>query len=942
MLQRAARNAYTWWWASHVRTKQSKWLEESLRDMDEKVAYTLRILNDDGDSFAKRAEMYYRKRPELVEFAEEAFRAYRSLAERYDHLSRELQSANRTIASVFPERVQYPLDQDDEESDLGTSLPSNDPDNPKVPPPSIPEVPKIPKKEFRSPSMLLTRRGTFKRLSSSKKAFTSAISGLNKDEALAEIDKLQKEILALQTEKEFVRSLFERAYEKYWEIEDQITVMQKRVGNLQDEFGVGRVIDDNEARTLMAATALKSCQETLAKLQDIQAQSSEEAKVEYQRVKEAHEMFENLKDQFISKHASRLVSGDGDKSEITAAEIRSIDEEMAILEQEGNDMRQLREKIKERLQEDTTNSITATEMADRIDDLVNKVVSLETAVSSQTGLIKRLRSDTDELQTHMRSLEEDNVMLIQGSDHMKMKLEELEEELRKVKNLNRNVKYQDKNLKTHFTEATCNLEHLSGKLQTVKLDEEDSENMALYKKESSAPGSKPVKESEEGGDKVALYNSEVLKDVGTIKEEKEVDIVSLSGPVRNEENKAEQDKDYKDSLSEIESQDNGAGEENEPNWRQMFINGSDDREKNLLDEYTAVLRNYKDVRTKLNDVERRNRDSIVELAIEVRELRNAVDTRDKEIHFLHDKLVSSETNIDESPLTAITEYKYTPREGLLESAAKLQNPDSSPSNLDGNIAGHEKRNSLQQMMALEDDKRRGLSTMERKFRSDIDDLLEENLEFWLRFSTSVHQIQKFQNSVQDLQAELSKIKGSYKQEGSSNSRKQHLQSEIRPIFKHMREIRTELSLWVEHNAVLQDELHGRYSSLCDIQDDIARANSAGSEADNAELSAYQAAKFQGEVLNMKQENTKVASELQAGLSLVKGLKNEVEKTLAELDEEFGVNNFPSQKQAPSRARIPLRSFLFGVKLKKQKQASSLFACVNPAYSNLEAAGDLPT
>lgn len=42
MLQRAASNAYSWWWASHVRTKQSKWLEQSLQGM-----YSSRVYNDD-------------------------------------------------------------------------------------------------------------------------------------------------------------------------------------------------------------------------------------------------------------------------------------------------------------------------------------------------------------------------------------------------------------------------------------------------------------------------------------------------------------------------------------------------------------------------------------------------------------------------------------------------------------------------------------------------------------------------------------------------------------------------------------------------------------------------------------------------------------------------------------------------------------------------------
>lgn len=33
MLQRAASNAYSWWWASHIRTKQSKWLDNNLEGL---------------------------------------------------------------------------------------------------------------------------------------------------------------------------------------------------------------------------------------------------------------------------------------------------------------------------------------------------------------------------------------------------------------------------------------------------------------------------------------------------------------------------------------------------------------------------------------------------------------------------------------------------------------------------------------------------------------------------------------------------------------------------------------------------------------------------------------------------------------------------------------------------------------------------------------------
>ncbi|TKY56335.1 NETWORKED 2A [Spatholobus suberectus] len=961
MLQRAASNAYSWWWASHIRTKQSKWLDQSLQDMEEKVAETLNILCDEGDSFAKRAEMYYKKRPELVNFVEEAFRAYRALAERYDHLSKELQSANRTIASVFPDQVPCQIDEDDEEeSDTGTNSSSPDPTNQAHNKPTVPKVPKTPKKDFRSPSMLLSRKGPLKRTSSpANYAPTILSSGLSKVEALAEIDKLQKEILALQTEKEFVRSLYERAYEKYWEIEDQITAMQKRVCSLQDEFGVGTVIEDNDARSLMAATALKSCQETLNKLQEIQAQSSKEAKEEYERVKKAHEMFETLRDQFISKYVSQQDQDDGDKSESLGTDKKCMDEEMDHLE---HDVGVLREKIKQKLEEDSSNSLTVTEMAECIDELVNKVVTLETAVSSQTGSVKRLRSETDDLQTNIRKLEEDKEMLIEGSEVTNQKLKKLEEELQRVKMLNRSVITQDNTLQTHFTEASCNLEHLSGKLNNMKPDEEE-ENLVLYKKKKTAADGKPGKKSEKHGDNLSVDNSDVKtmkEDDGANVDNKKSNLSDSTSMNERIQKLVQQDKDdLSDTGSnlDIESQDLDTSEEDQPNWRQMFISGLDDREKILLEEYTSVLMNHKDLRVKLNDVEKKNRDTIFELTLQLREMKNALVTKDKEIQFLHQKLNSPDANPDESPYTMTTEYKYTPHEALLQKAGQGANvPDSeiSPINLDanaattpfaeqvetesrGNIALSSVKMTLEKLMARQD-KRQDLSNLEQKFRSNIDNMLEENLEFWLRFSTSVHQIQKFQNSIQDLKAELKQIREkNTKSEGYSHSKQQPIQSQLRPIFRHLREIRTELSLWVEHNAVLQDELQGRHSSLCNIQDEIARAGNVAYGADMAELiSKYQAAKFQGEILNMKQENSKVASELQAGLSLVKGMKDDVEKTLDELDEAIGINSNINKKNgqmkhASSRARIPLRSFLFGVKLKKQKHHPSLFACVNPTF-----------
>ncbi|KAK7282896.1 hypothetical protein RIF29_12005 [Crotalaria pallida] len=981
MLHRAATNAYSWWWASHVRTKQSKWLEQNLQDMEDRVSVALQIIEESGDSFAQRAEMYYRKRPELVNFVEEAFRAYRALAERYNHLSKELQSANRTIASVFPEQVQYRIDDDDEESVPGTNLTSPDRNN-QTQKPGIPKVPNISGKDFRSPSMLLTRKRSPKRIANTAKCVsTTPSSGLSKAEGLAEIDKLQKEILALQTEKEFVRSLYERSYDGYWEIEDRITGMQERVCSLQDEFRTGTIIDDNDARALMASTALNSCKVTLAKLQEVQAQSSEEVKAAYQRVKGAHERFETLRDHFLAKHSTRQYQGTGIESKDIQEEMagqekeeeeeeeeeeeahgvklfqekimEKLEEEMAGLEEEeeAHDVELLREKIKEKLEEeDSGNCLTMAEMAELIDELVNKVVSLETAISSQTGMVKRLRSETDELQENIRSLEEDKAMLIEDSEKTNKKLRELEEELRRIKVIYQSVKRQDNSLQTSVTEASCNVEHLSGRLNNVKLDEVD-ENMD---KKNDAPD----------GDEMFTDNLAIAKNGKISEEEEEKEAyASNTGDVRNEDNNSnlmeniaskteriskliqQHSADLPDTMSkgDIESHDVGTGkEEYQPNWRQMLVSGTDDREKILLEEYTSVLRDYKDVRVKLSDVEKKNRDSIFELALQVRGLKNAIASKDKEIDILQQKLIDPETTPYESPYTALTEYKYTPQEAILQNeveGANMQEPEIPSSNIEASAVKtsfpekHQhveiKENIKEKVTANQVGKLHSLSTLEKKFRSEIDGLLEENLEFWLRFSTSVHQIQKFQNSIQDLKAELRKIKDNKKSEGNSSS----LRSELKAIFRHLREIRTELALWLEHNAILQDELQGRHPSLCSLQDEIARAANPDSASEKAKLSGYQAAKFQGEVLYMKQENNKVSSELQAGISLVKGLKIEVEKLLEELSRAIGVNNQGSghdhtMKQSTTRHKMPLRSFLFGIKLKKQRQ-SSVFACTNP-------------
>ncbi|KAM7257950.1 hypothetical protein ACFE04_013691 [Oxalis oulophora] len=862
--------------------------------MEDRVHNTVHIIDDDGDTFAKRAEMYYKKRPELLNLVEESYRSYRALAERYDHLSRDLQSANRTIASVFPERAhEISMDEEDEQNSSG-QFKGLQPASSKGG--KIPKVPTM-VPNFRSTSMVTTRKKQLKRIVSTVKAKTSfQNSGLTKGEALEEIDRLQRGILVLQTETELVKSTYDNANAKYWEIQTQITEMQQKVCNLEDEFGIGTLIDDNEARTLMATTALKSCQETLGKLEEQFEKSAEEVNIDHGRIKEARSKVAILRKKFMpDQHDSNQ------EKEVTSSD----------MELEDN-LERFLGKIKKDLEFNSNTPLTVLEMAEKIDEIVDKVVHLETSVSSQTAVVKKLRSETDELMSRIRALEEKEVVT-ENTESMKNRIKQLEEELKKAKGLNKKARDENKNIKSQLTEASCNIDNFIEKLQKVKMQEE-FEGVGLSPDEQKVKSDNPTKEHE---DKLASGdNSNVLENM-----KPDINEDSMNADI-NDVSTQEKNNDKPDEEME---------EGDKPDWKQLFEDGLEDREKILMDEYSSVLQNYKDVKVKLGDVEKKNRDGFYELALQIKELKNTVNQKDEEIQVLR-KMASPADGTFTNPEAGHESINLAPDGTFTNQEVGHESINLAPSS--ENSALSSPKVSKSPSGEMKNIKSPEMTTIEEKIRSHIDEILEENLEFWLRFSSSFYQIKKFETSVVDLRSELYELKNKIKQEGSTgNSGKQQtMYSEAKPIYKHLRDIQTELSLWLQNNSVLKDEIIGRYSSLCSIQEEI----SSGSH-----VSEYQAATFQGEITNMKQENKKVAQELQAGSKRVEGLKAEIEKILILLDEELGISEISAPSRSFSRPRIPLRSFLFGVKLKRQKNQkhqarASLLSCMAPALNRQDS------
>ncbi|XP_021897613.1 protein NETWORKED 2D [Carica papaya] len=352
-----------------------------------------------------------------------------------------------------------------------------------------------------------------------------------------------------------------------------------------------------------------------------------------------------------------------------------------------------------------------------------------------------------------------------------------------------------------------------------------------------------------------------------------------------------------ENLPSNDSQGQELEKEDEPDWKKLFMNGSDERQKLLLTEYTTVLRNYKDVKKRFSEEETKLKDS------------NA--KKDEEINVLRKKL------------------SLLLQKGLADNNDVKEIKVSENQNELSKSITRRKDAEIDLGMMLMDHQTQTISPIEEQFRMNIDELLEENLDFWLRFSTSFHQIQKFDTGVQDLQAEISKLEERRKTDGSSTAR-YALRSDVRPIYRHLREIHTELTVWLEKSALLKDELKSRFSSLCNIQDEITKALKTSAEDYDFTFTSFQAAKFQGEILNMKQENNKVADELQAGLDHITSLQLEVEKILAKLTEDFGLSGSKrgQLEHSDSRSRVPLRSFIFGVKPKKPRQ--SIFSCMHPS------------
>ncbi|CAG7889497.1 unnamed protein product [Brassica rapa] len=282
VLHSESRRLYSWWWDSHI-PKNSKWIHQNLADMDSKVKAMIKLIEEDADSFARRAEMYYKKRPELMKLVEEFYRAYRALAERYDHATVELRHAHKTMAEAFPNQVPFDMLEDSASSSC------SEPRTPEKTPPGIQPF-------YDSDSAATSRRG---------------LSHVGSSET--EVESLKRTLIELGAEKEALSLQYQLSLNKLSRLEKDLKDAQKDVNGLDERASKAEI----ESRILAEGLAkleaerdneLLRYNQSMRKIADLEgsyAHAQEDVKGLTNRATEAETEAETLKQAQSRLHSEK-------------------------------------------------------------------------------------------------------------------------------------------------------------------------------------------------------------------------------------------------------------------------------------------------------------------------------------------------------------------------------------------------------------------------------------------------------------------------------------------------------------------------------------------------------------------------------------------------------------------------------------------------------------
>ncbi|KAL8092665.1 hypothetical protein AgCh_034787 [Apium graveolens] len=475
--------------------------------MDFKVKSMIKLIEEDADSFARRAEMYYKKRPELMKLVEEFYRAYRALAERYDHATGALRQAHRTMSEAFPNQI--PIMFPDDASENSDS--EADPRTPKMSTPirAFFNPDDLPKNSS-GPSYFhaAKKNGQFAEALDSLKQingqfgsgdhakFTEgrARKGLNFHENLEseQVSKSEKEILnlketiaKLEAEKEDGLNQYQQCLESLSKLEAEVSRAQEDSTELNDKASKAEAEAQALKEALFKLEAEKEasllqyqlCLDNISNLQNVLSCSQKDSKnfeerankaeTEVQTVKKDLARAEAEKDDVLNQYKQSLEAISDLENKILLAE------ESARKQSERADMAECEvETLKQAILKLTAEKDAA---ALQYQQCLETIAGLECIISSAREETQRLNDEIDKRGEKLKGAEE---RCIQSETLNQSLHAELETVLLKMSNQNQELTEKQKELgrlwtciqeeRLRFIEAETafqTLQHLHSKAQ---------------------------------------------------------------------------------------------------------------------------------------------------------------------------------------------------------------------------------------------------------------------------------------------------------------------------------------------------------------------------------------------------------------------------------------------------------------------------------------------
>ncbi|CAI9107780.1 OLC1v1007222C2 [Oldenlandia corymbosa var. corymbosa] len=436
-----SRRMYSWWWDSHISPKNSKWLQENLTDMDAKVKSMIKLIEEDADSFARRAEMYYKKRPELMKMVEEFYRAYRALAERYDHATGVIRHAHRTMTEAFPNQVPPMLD------DSGTE--SQTPDM------------STPARGFFEPDDLQNeslghsdshfndakRNGSkfvegkvrkslkFHESVDSHQKHSLANSESDQPKESEEILSLKKALAELQAEKEAGLSQYKQSLEKLSALESQISRIQEDSKGLAEQASQAEAeaqsLKENlaklEAERESNLLQYRHCLEKISGLEDSVSHAEKDAEELNQRAINAETEAQSVKDELAKVSAEKDAALDQYVSSLEF--IANLEHKLKCAEETAAKFKERAEKAEnevERLKQSITKLREEKEAAElEYHQCMETISRLENNLSLAQEEAQRLKTEIEKGVTDLKGSEEQRLLLERTNQSLHSELEAL-------------------------------------------------------------------------------------------------------------------------------------------------------------------------------------------------------------------------------------------------------------------------------------------------------------------------------------------------------------------------------------------------------------------------------------------------------------------------------------------------------------------------------------